>query len=206
MNIQGIRERISEFLSVRVRIDRWGLDYPSELYTQILSNTLPACSAKALPVQNVFHVQEGFNLIKTKARFPYVIAYRFTGQLSYHDLPLQALEGMLSYIQILSLLQKPDPSITSFAPADLEDSVTVARTGESNTGGDWVVLLNFAFDVEFNTTTIPDLTDLQPPDYYDFQDPPPVEEVNIRINRAKQQFKTSDPSTYILDSEIKIIP
>ncbi|MBD2168059.1 hypothetical protein H6G04_27110 [Calothrix membranacea FACHB-236] len=206
MNIQDVRERISEFLSVRVRIDFWGLDYPDDLYTQILSNTLPACSAIALPIQNVFHYKEGFNLVKTKARFPYRIAYRFPGQLSFHDLPFPALEGMLSYLQILSLLQIPDPSITSFAPADLEDAVTVSRTEDLNAEGDWVVFINFAFDVEFNTTTIPDLTDLQPPDYYDFQDPPAVEEVNVRINRAKQQFKTTNPSTYILDSEIKINP
>lgn len=204
MNIQDVRERITEFLAIRVRIDYWGLDYPDELYTQIGFTTLPANSAISLPVQDVVHTRENFNQVRTKLRFPYRIAYRFPGQLPYHDIPFRSLEGMLEYIHIYVLTQVPDPNILSFTPAILEDSITVARVEEIQTDPDWIVYLNFAIDTEFITTVLPDITDLQPPDFFDEDNLPSIDEINIRINRAKQGFQREDNSTYIIDSEINI--
>ncbi|AFY49003.1 hypothetical protein Nos7524_3203 [Nostoc sp. PCC 7524] len=214
MNIQEIREKINDFLLQRVRIDYWGLDYPSEIYTPISSTTFPANSALSLPIQEVVHFREAYNQIKTSARFPYRIAYRFPGELPYHELPIKALEGMLSFIHIVSLIQSPDPDIESFTPANIEDSLTVARVEEVE--NDWLVYLNFAFDVRFNTTLLPDLAELQPSNYYNLEDPPSLQELNLRVFRAKSGFKTkeeevaslipiiNDPTKYTLDSEITI--
>ncbi|MBD2228024.1 hypothetical protein [Calothrix anomala] len=203
-NIQTIRESINDFLIARVRIDYWQLEYPSEIYAPTLTGTYPANSLTLLPVQNVLHYKEGFNQIKTLARFPYRLAYRFPGQLNYHSLPHTGLEGIISYIQTVSLLESPDPDIESFTPVKVEDSITVSNTDGS--GSDWLIYLNFAFDVKFNTTSIPGLDDIQSPDYYDFNNPPPLEELKIRIYRAKEKFITTNNSTYNLDSEINIIP
>jgi hypothetical protein len=205
-NISTLGDSIRDFLVARVRVDYWGLENPSEIYSQYPTTPpAPANSAIALPVQNVLHSKEGTNLVKTTARFPFRIAYRFPGEMAYHDLPLKSLGGMLAYIQILSVLESPDPNITQFIPVELEDSITVARTGDINANGaDWLVYLNFAFDVTFSTTTVPDISELQPNTFYDIGDPPPIHELNIRINRAKQKFNPVNNSTYTLDAEIRI--
>lgn len=211
MNIQIVREKILDFLVARVRIDYWGLDYPIDLYAPTLSGTYPANSAMALPIQDVVHTSSGYGQIKTQARFPYRLAYRFPGELAYHELPFPALEGMLSFIHIVSLLQTPDPAIESFVPVKVEDSITVKNPEEVRS--DWIVCLNFAFDARFNTTSIPDISDLQDPDYYNFDNPPSVQELKIRTYRAREQFKLEESRIlpiiinnpdYILDSEIII--
>jgi len=198
MNIQLVRQRIREFLTIRVKIYRWDLDYPDVYYFQ----QSPACTAIEFPAQNVFHRREGTKLIKTSARFPIRITYIFPEEThpEQHDLPLKALEGMLSSIHIYSLIQTPDPNISSFEPADLEDSITIGRAGDQK--GDWFVSLNLAFDATFNTTEFPDISDLQPPDYYQDGTPVPIEELKIRVNRAKSGFSPSDNSTFIEDTNI----
>jgi hypothetical protein len=204
MNIQIVRDKIRDFLVSRVRIDYWGLDYPSDLYATTLSGLYPANSAISLPVQGVIHSRLSTNQVKTEAIFPYRIAYRFPGQLAFHDLPFKGLEGILSYIQLLSIVQTPDSDIQSFTPLKVEDSITVSRVEGDNT--DWIVYINIAFEAKFNTTVVPDISDIQSPDYYNFDNPPSIEELNMRIYRAKEKFDTANNSTHILDSEIKIIP
>lgn len=202
MNIQIVRQKIREFLTVRVAIYQWDLDYPDTYYFEVNNQSYPANAAIELPVQNVVHIKEGNSLIKTQARFPYSISYIFPGQMPLHDLPLAALEGMLSTIHLYSLLQSPDSDITYFQPADIEDSITQARTKDKD--GDWLINLNFAFDVVFRTTVLPDISDLQPPGYFDTDNPPPLQELQIRINRAKPKFNSTDNSTFIEDSTILI--
>lgn len=198
MNIQLVRQRIREFLTIRIKIYQWDLDYPDTYYYQ----QSPANTAIEIPVQNVIHSREGSNLIKTSARFPYRITYIFPKEThpSYHDLPLKAVEGLLSNTHIQSLLQTPDSNILNFEPVQLEDSVTVYKTEGGNQ--DWLVSLNLAFDATFNTTEFSDISDLQPPDYYSDGIPVPIEELRIRTNRAKPGFSKSDSSTFIEDSNI----
>lgn len=202
MNIQIVRQKIREFLTVRVAIYQWDLDYPDTYYFEVNNQSYPANTAIELPVQNVVHIREGQNLIKTQARFPYTLTYLFPGQMAFHELPLSAFEGMLSTIHIYSLLQSPDPDITFFQPAEIEDSINVVRTEDQNS--DWLIYLNFAFDATFRTTELPDISDLQPPGYFDTDNPPSLQELQIRVNRAKPNFKPVDNSTYIEDSTILI--
>ncbi len=77
---------------------------------------------------------------------------------------------MSAYIQINALLVGLDPIIESFIPVDVEDSVTAERLNGAK--GDWLCHLNFSFDIRFNTTTLPDISDLQDPGYFNPANPP----------------------------------
>ncbi|MFN6486291.1 MULTISPECIES: hypothetical protein [unclassified Nostoc] len=202
MNIQLAHQKVKEFLAVRVKIDAWDLDVPEGLYSPTSNNYQPGSSAIALPIQNLVHKKVGLNLIETSVRLPYRITYRFAYDLAYDALLFNGLEGVLSTVHLLSLLQLPDENIKSFQPAEVEDSITVERIAQKD--GDWLVNLNFAFDVVFNTTDFPDISSIQPADYYNIENPPPLSEITIRTNRAKPEFKKSNTSTYIEDSTINI--
>ncbi|UKO99365.1 hypothetical protein [Nostoc sp. UHCC 0870] len=202
MNIQIVRQKIREFLTIRVAINQWDLDYPESYYFTVNNQNYPANSAIEVPVQSVVHLKDGQASIKTTARFPYRLTYMFPGQMPYHELPWAAFEGVLSTLHIYSLIQSPDPDIEYFQPADIEDSITVSRTEDQD--GDWLIHLNFAFDATFRTTEFPDISDLQPPGYFDTSNPPSLQELQIRINRAKPNFSPSDNSTYTEDSTILI--
>lgn len=202
MNIQTVRAKVKEFISIRVRIDKWNLEVPDDLYSPTSNNYAPGNTAVALPIQNLTHIREGNSGIQTSVRLPYSIRYRFPFDLDYHSLPFAGLEGVLSTIHTLSLLQSPDDNIKSFQPAEIEDSITVGNIAQQD--GDYIVSLNFAFDVVFNTTEFPDISDIQPPDYYSIDNPPPLSEITIRINRANSNFIKSDNSTYVEDSTIII--
>ncbi len=203
MNIQLAHQKVKEFLAIRVKIDAWDLDVPEGVYSPTSNNYQPGSSAIALPIQNLVHKRAGLNLIETSVRLPYRITYRFPYDLAYDVLPFSGLEGVLSTVHLLSLLQLPDENIKSFQPAEVEDSITVDRIAQED--GDWLVNLNFAFDVVFNTTDFPDISDIQPPDYYNIDNPPSLSEITIRVNRAKPEFIKSNTSTYIEDSTINII-
>nr|WP_322714554.1 hypothetical protein [Nostoc sp. ChiSLP03a]MDZ8215807.1 hypothetical protein [Nostoc sp. ChiSLP03a] len=203
MNIQLAHQKVKEFLAIRVKIDAWDLDVPEGLYSPTSNNYQPGSSAIALPIQNLVHKRAGLNLIETSVRLPYRITYRFSSDLAFHEIPFSGLEGVISTIHLLALLQLPDENIKSFQPAEVEDSVTVERVAEKD--GDWLVNLNFAFDVVFNTTDFPDISSIQPADYYNIDNPPPLSEITIRVNRAKPEFIKSNTSTYVEDSTINII-
>lgn len=145
MNIQQARQAITEFLSIRLRIDTWGLDEPTRQYTTHNQTTLPANSARSLPIQNVIHTKDSFNVVRVKARFPYQIAYRFPGVMPYHDIPFNALEGMLEFIHILFLMETPDPEIQFIAPVLVEDAITYYEAGEEKVPHrDWIVYRTYA--------------------------------------------------------------
>nr|WP_322719584.1 hypothetical protein [Nostoc sp. ChiQUE02]MDZ8232621.1 hypothetical protein [Nostoc sp. ChiQUE02] len=203
MNIQLAHQKVKEFLAIRVKIDAWDLDVPEGLYSPTSNNYQPGSSAIALPIQNLVHKRAGLNLVETSVRLPYRITYRFSFDLAFHEIPFSGLEGVISTIHLLALLQLPDENIKSFQPAEVEDSVTVERVAEKD--GDWLVNLNFAFDVVFNTTDFPDISSIQPADYYNIDNPPPLSEITIRVNRAKPEFIKSNTSTYVEDSTINII-
>ncbi|MCW5317931.1 hypothetical protein GTQ43_30430 [Nostoc sp. KVJ3] len=203
MNIQLAHQKVKEFLAVRVKIDAWDLDIPEGVYSPTSNNYQPGSSAIALPIQNLVHKRVGLNLIETSVRLPYRITYRFPHDLAYDVLPFSGLEGVLSTVHLLSLLQLPDENIKSFQPAEVEDSITVERIAQQD--GDWLVNLNFAFDVVFNTTDFPDISSIQPADYYNIESPPSLSEITIRVNRAKPEFIKSNTSTYVEDSTINII-
>ncbi|MBN3927108.1 hypothetical protein [Nostoc sp. NMS4] len=203
MNIQLAHQKVREFLTIRVKIDAWDLDVPEGVYSPTSNNYQPGSSAIALPIQNLVHKRAGLNLIETSVRLPYRITYRFPYDLAYDVLPFSGLEGVLSTVHLLALLQLPDENIKSFQPAEVEDSITVERIAQED--GDWLVNLNFAFDVVFNTTDFPDISSIQPADYYNIENPPPLSEITIRVNRAKPEFIKSNTSTYIEDSTINII-
>lgn len=200
MNIQLVRQRIREFLTIRVKIYRWDLDYPDIYYFE----QSPACAAVELPVQNVVHSRDGTRSVKTSARFPIRLCYIFPEETypDYHSLPIGALMGQLSNIHIYSLLQTPDSNIIDFSPVDVEDSLSVARTEDSS--GDWLVFLNMAFDATFKTTEFSDISELQPPDYYQDGVPIPITELNIRTYRAKPGFSSLDNSTFKEDSNLNL--
>jgi hypothetical protein len=206
MNIQTIHDKVREFLAVRVKVDNWNLETPEDVYSPTSTNYQPGSSAVALPIQNLVHSLSGVKSVETSVRLPYRIAYRFPYNLAYHELPIRGLEGLLSNIHIYSILQKPDENIKSFGPAEVEDSITYGTLKDKDADGnsDQVVFLNFAFDVVFNTTDFPDISSIQPPDYYNIENPPPLSEITIRTNRAKPDFVKSDSSTYIGDSTIII--
>lgn len=204
MNIQIIREKIREFVDARVSVYSWDLDYPDIYYYNVSGANYPANTAIELPVQNIVHSKEGKSGIITSGRFPYRITYIFPSQMPFADLPWKALEGMLSWLHILSLIQGPDALVESMGPAELEDSITIARTDEQE--GDWLVYLNFAFDITFRTTEFPDISDLQPPGFFPTDNPPPVDQVTVKVNRAKPRFSRQDVGSYIEDTEIIIQP
>lgn len=203
MNIQTIRQKIREFITARIAIYEWDLDEPDVLYFQVGSQGYPANTAIELPVMNLVHRSGASkNSIETSARFGYRLTYIFPGDTSLNELPLKALEGVLSIIHVYAILQTPDPDIKSFIPVEEEDSVTVGRFGTAE--DNWLVQLNFSFDAVFNTTELPDISDIQPPDYFDFSNPPTLEELRIRVNRAKPKFSKVDNTTFIEDSNILI--
>jgi hypothetical protein len=202
MNIQTIRETLKSFIDGRVSVYQWDLDYPDTYYYNVLGANYPANTAIELPVQNLVHIKDGKNGIQTTARFPYRITYIFPSEMAYTDIPWASLEGMLSWLHILSLLQGPDALVEKMEPADLEDSISIARSDEQE--GDWLVYLNFAFDITFRTTEFPDLGDLQPPGFYPIDSPPPVEELKVKVNRAKPKFSRQEQTSYTQDTEINI--
>jgi hypothetical protein len=203
MNIQIVRQRIREFLTTRIAIYEWDLDEPDVLYFQVGSQGYPANTAIELPVMNLIHTKGASrNSVETSARFPYRLTYIFPGDIPLNALPLKALEGILSLIQIYSVLQIPDCEIKSFNPVIEEDSITIGRVGTAE--DNWLIQLNFSFDAVFITTDLPDISDIQPPDYFDPSNPPTLQELQIRVNRAKSKFNRSDNSTYIEDSVILI--
>ncbi|MEA5625313.1 hypothetical protein [Nostoc sp. UHCC 0251] len=202
MNIQIARDLVDEFLITIIKIDVFDLDKPKELYKYAGDNRFPTNTAVRWPVQNLIHTKQNLNSVKTTARLPYVLSFRFPGQMPYHELPLKALEGMISHIHLYSLLLPPDPRIESFIPVDLEDSVTVGRVEAAKS--DWLCHLNFAFDIKFTTTTAPDISGLQSPDYFQFNNPPTLQEIKIRTYRAKPDFTVEEVDTYIEDSEVII--
>ncbi|MBD2515192.1 hypothetical protein H6G93_09260 [Nostoc sp. FACHB-973] len=202
MNLQTVRGAITNWLLGRIRIDAFNLEYPPTLDSPIATETLPANSCITLPIQNVVHYKFGTGTVRTKARFPYRIAYRYSNVLGYHELPMTLLEGVLSFIQILTVLESPDGDISSFESVQLEDSITVSRSEEVDR--DWLVYLNIAFDAEFNTTTFPNLTGINPTNFYQIDNPPDFNELKIRVYRAKQGFNTSNPASHTLDTELTI--
>jgi hypothetical protein len=203
MNIQTIRQKIREFITARIAIYEWDLDEPDVLYFQVGSQGYPANTAIELPVMNLVHTRgSGKSSIETSARFGYRLTYIFPGNIPLNQLPLKALEGILSTIHVYSILQTPDSDIKSFTPVEEEDSVTVGRVGTAD--DNWLIQLNFSFDAVFNTTELPDISDIQPPDYFDFNNPPTLQELEIRVNRAKPKFSRLDNSTFIEDSVILI--
>lgn len=202
VNLSIIRDSIRGFIATRISIFQWDLDEPSDLTYPIGLQHYPANTAIEFPAQNLFYQRDGLNTVNTSTILPYRITYRFHADYSYHELPLRGLENVLSTVQILTLLQKPSPEISTFEPYEIEDSLAVRRS--EDTSGDWLVDLNFAFRVEFKTTEFPDISDLQPPDYYDQNNPPSVNELAIRVNRAKPGFSVQDSPTYIEDSVINI--
>lgn len=202
MNIQLARDAISEFLITRVRIDSLDIDYPDQLYSSSNNQIIPANVLLKLPIQSLTQIKSSTNSIKTTALCPYRLTYRFPSDMPYHDLPMKALEGMLEYINIIILLGNIDPAIESVIPARIEDSLTVEKASELQS--DWLVHINFAFNIAFTNTTLPDISDLQPGDFFDFGNPPTIQEITIKVNRAKAGFNNLDSATFTEDSEIII--
>ncbi|ANV88492.1 hypothetical protein [Picosynechococcus sp. PCC 7117] len=198
MNIQTVRNDLRAFISSKVLIHAWDLDYPDVLYTVIDDQEYPANTAIELPVQNIFHVKDGRNSIKTSARFTYRIAYIFPEVMPFNDLPWRSLEGIVSTIHIKALLEPPG-GIELILPAEIEDSLSVARSDDMS--GDWLIYLNFGFDVTFRTTELPDVGDLQPPDISDFGT---LQQLQIQVNRAKPEFSRLDNTTFNEDTVITI--
>lgn len=201
MNIQILADKIREFLTVRVSIYKWDLDYPDILYYKLGGNKVPANTMISLPVQNIVHDKDSKNVIITEARFPYRLTYRYPGQIEFDNLPWRTFEGMLSFLHIISLIQAPDPRVEDIKPAALEDSITVSRVGEQK--GDWLVHLNFAYDTRFRTTIMPDVSELQP-DYWSIDTPLTIAQITARINRAKPDFDSQVSSTYTEDNTLII--
>lgn len=202
MNLTSVEQSIKEFITTRINIVSWDLDEPDVLTYEVGGNHYPANTAKQLPIQNLTYNKETFNRVVAKAIFPYVITYRFYSELSFVQLPISSLANVLSLVQILALIQTPDPDITLFEVVEIEDSITVRRA--EDTSNDWLVELNFAFSAEFSITEYPNVSDIQPPDFYDIENPPPLNELKVRINRAKSKFKPTDTNSYIEDSEFII--
>ncbi|MDZ8259454.1 hypothetical protein [Nostoc sp. ChiQUE01b] len=202
MNIQIARDLVDEFLITIIKIDAFDLDEPKELYKYAGEVRLPTNTSVRLPVQNLIHTKQNLNSVKTSARLPYRISFRFPGQLSFYALPLRALEGIVAHIHLYALLLGPDPIIESFIPVYVEDSVTVERVKDAKS--DWLCHLNFSFDIRFNTTTVPNISDLQSPDYFQFENPPTLQEIKIRTYRAKPAFSVEEVDTYVEDSEVII--
>ncbi|MEH1966753.1 hypothetical protein [Nostoc sp.] len=202
MNIQIARDLVDEFLVTIIKIDAFDLDEPKQLYKYQGDNLLPTNTAIRLPVQNLIHTKQNLNSVKTTARLPYRLSFRFPAEMPFHDLPIRALEGMVAHIHLYAILLGPDPAIELFTPVDVEDSVTAERV--NGVKSDWLCHLNFSFDIKFNTTIVPDISDLQSPDYFQFENPPTLQEIKIRTYRAKPAFSVEEVDTYVEDSEVII--
>jgi hypothetical protein len=202
MNINLVEQSIRDFINERIKIISWDLDEPDRLTYEYAGSHYPSNTAKQLPIQNLTYKRETFNRVIANAIFPYVITYRFYGELPYASLPLSSIANVLSHIQILSIIQNPHPDIKTCEVLEIEDSIVVRRSNDSE--DDWLISITFALAVEFNVTSFPDIGDIQPGDYFPVEPPPELNQLSVRINRAKINFDVNDNTTYIQDSEIII--
>jgi hypothetical protein len=201
-NIKEVRTQVKAWLQKQIRIDKWDADPPSELYSihSTENNLLPANTAIEYPVENLLYFPTSFNSIKGKGTFPYSVVFRYLGGLTLDELPLTELESLVQYIQAKALLENPGCSISNVEFESNPNPLIISR--EEGDQSDWLIYCNFSFSFEFNVT----LLELSP----DFEPPNPdnsetvVEEIGIKINKAKPQFDIANSSDYKLDREIHI--
>jgi hypothetical protein len=203
-NIQTVRAGLRSWLSSKVRIDSWDLDKPADLFSEYSTedNLLTANTAIEHPVEDLQYFRENFNSVKGRGKFPYQIVFRYGEDLTYHELPLSDLEGLVQYIQGQVLRNPPcaNGAIISITPEDVKATVNAIREG--NNQGDWFVYCNFSFEVVFKLTAFDLPDEFKPLD----PDTPINPDFNLDINtyRAKVNFDSSNPDDSTLDSSLKI--
>ncbi|MBD2256656.1 hypothetical protein [Pseudanabaena sp. FACHB-2040] len=200
-NIQTVRQRLQSWITGLVRIDAFDADPPKALLSPSSTeqSLRPANTCIAYPVKDLVYERTDLQGICGRGRFAYSIAYRYPGELTLDEIPIQKLEGVVQYLQGMSLLGLAGSGGIKHVEPDAEEfPIQLERDGTDQ--DDWLVYCNLALLIEFNLTDF----DLDP----DFgpapEQPVGIDQLTIAVNRAEVGFDADVPADYTLDTEIVI--
>jgi hypothetical protein len=186
---------LKTWLSDRVRIDKWTLEMPSVLATEIDGESYPANTAVQFPPIRVEFERTQFGLY-CRAEFHFRIAYRLPKTLAYHELPIGAATAILNnlyYDAVVTPAEISEAIVTLTTPPD---GVDIQVSDPQQESKDWILMLSLQFYIEFKAIKADD-SEFNPPN----TDPPPtpITRLDLGIYRGDINFDVDDPATFDLD-------
>ena len=208
MSVRILRNNIRAWIERFVSIQSWDLDVPPNvarvMAVEGVDKRFPANCAIELPVRDLI-TRKGVGEIEAEALLQYLILYRFSGNMSKHQLPMGAVELVVNYL-CERAARYPGEIWEDIIGIDTEMVNDVAGLGRvEGEDGDWLIIAKPEFRIKFISRAQEDIETngvLQPPiGVID----PPVEftSLTIAVNRSDSPV-TTEPDTFILDRLLEI--
>lgn len=199
-DIRTARASLRSWLESLVRIDQWDADSPDRLYADgsTAELPLPAVSAIQYPVKELSFTRDGLNTITGNGVFTFSLIYRYPGELTHFELPIERVEAVAQFLYCQSLLGLSGCSgLKQVQPAFEEFPVAMTRTGDDQS--DWLLHVHIVLDASFAVTELslpPEFgpTGVDPGDIADF------DQLSIKTYRASLNNLTDN----VLDATINI--
>lgn len=140
----------------KVRIGEFTLNMPVPLIGLAPGQTstpYPPSTAIMQPIRSWRIVKSGNQGLLARAELRFNLVYRFPKVIPYHALPHRSLHNLLSNVYIQAVLSPQDisPFINSITTPDRGIDVVIGNVQEGGTDTDWLMQLNFVFDITFRT-------------------------------------------------------
>ena len=208
MSVRILRNNIRAWIERFISIQSWDLDVPPNvarvMSVEGVDKRFPANCAIELPVRDLI-TRKGVGEIEAEALLQYLILYRFSGNMSKHQLPMGAVELVVNYL-CERAARYPGEIWEDIIGIDTEMVNDVAGLGRvEGEDGDWLIIAKPEFRIKFISRAQEDIETngvLQPPiGVID----PPVEftSLTIAVNRSDSPV-TTEPDTFILDRLLEI--
>jgi hypothetical protein len=164
MKFTELRTQLENWLEKETRLDKWSIDTPEALYTEINNKLYPTNTIQTVRVKAVDYFKDRDT---TRLIFDFFITYRFEGSRSIEvEIPINQIEGLL--LQIHRHFEKQwsgfNEDITSAKGLINKDLIQITRDGEEF--DDWLVTggLSFSLDVLIEDEDFPDINPPNPED------------------------------------------
>lgn len=201
-NITTTRAKLRQWLESFIRIDQWDADPPDKLYSSTSTDAAlyPANTAIEYPVKNLIYRRTDVSGVTGAGEFSISIVYRYPGELTLHELPVEKMEAVSQYIQAMSLLSLSGcEGIRHAEPADNNEFPVQVQRME-NDQSDWLIFCNVTLLIEFALTDFGIDPEFGTPP----EAPTPLDNLDVRIYRSVAGFDTTDPADSTLDAELSL--
>lgn len=203
-NVATIKQAIRDWLELKMRIDVWDLDVPMKLFadTSTQALPLPAMSAISYPVKDLMYQRgeggaAGNERVTGFAGLTFSLVYRFTGQLTAEQLPIDDVEAIAEFLYVSSMFELQGCNgLRRLVPEPSEFPVQLTRMEDSQS--DWLVYLHMLFNVEFHVTSIGLAPEYSNPGSGSGEEISKLRELNIKVFRGDLDGITTDNT---LDSD-----
>ena len=199
-DVSTVRTSVRDWFASKVRIDYWNLDEPDSLYSPASTAELPLppSSAIELPVKDLQYERTGDREITGSGIFTYQLCYRYSGQLTFHELPTNRCELLQQYLAGSCLLELGGCGGIQSAEPDTEEYPVQVGRGEGEQG-DWYIRVTLVLLIRFSVDEL-----LVPPEFGPVDAlPDDLSELNnLNIRVFKSHIRNLSDST--LDAELNI--